>query len=146
MYDDIVGYTFQAENHSPEAILGVLGLTGDNAEEALDALAAIRGINRQDEYSFDSSEFPKVIRDSQLICSDRDWNADAPGHEYRNGECVECGATEPNLYWVIFHGSYTENGPFATREAARDWAFDSTGYGPDDYRILPGNDNWAFTD
>lgn len=158
MSDPIVGYQYQAENYPADDIVGVLAgaysaqfdqvdpavLTNGTTEEILDALAIVMGVNRQDERTFDSGDFPKVVFDSQLVCEDRDWTDKAPAHEYVSGKCVECEKEEPRLFWVIFYNSYKENGPFNTRKEADDWAFDSTG--STDYRILPGNDNWAFTE
>lgn len=63
----IIGYTFRAEHYYGESILEVDGVTSNDypesmsVEDVLDAEAALRGINREDEYSFDSDEFPKVI-------------------------------------------------------------------------------------
>lgn len=65
----VTGYTFQADNYCPSCALKVFlageGLEGHGlsyiVEEAFDLLARFRGINRYDEYSFDSSDFPKVI-------------------------------------------------------------------------------------
>lgn len=78
---DIVGYTYAVENWLPEELLEALIASGDLApgargiglEAALDQLAGERGIDRQDERSFDSSEFPKVIFASQLNLED-DWD------------------------------------------------------------------------
>jgi hypothetical protein len=47
-------------------------------------------------------------------------------------------------FWVIFFSSYTEHGPFDSRQAADDWAFESTG--SPDYRIYEGSKDWAFTE
>lgn len=69
---DIVGYTYQADNHCPDCTRLVATLRGleagagpdadtDTAESALDAWAKADGVNRQDERSFDSGDFPKVI-------------------------------------------------------------------------------------
>jgi hypothetical protein len=77
---DIVGYTFNADNYCPDCIIAVLP-TGDgeafdgwalakgvrmSTEDNLHEIAAAFGIDWTDEHSFDSSEFPKVIFDSQL--------------------------------------------------------------------------------
>lgn len=67
--DDIVGYTYKAENYTPEGLIAELikdGLAAPAAkdmdpEEALDQIAGANGIDREDEYSFDSDEFPKVV-------------------------------------------------------------------------------------
>ena len=72
---DIVGYTFNADNYCPNCIIDVLP-TGDNeafggwqlangikmsVEDNLSEIAYAFSINRNDESSFDSDEFPKVI-------------------------------------------------------------------------------------
>lgn len=69
--DDISGYTYRADVYCPECIIGQLttnpgavgtsGVERGMAEKHLDLLARIRGIDRHDEQSFDSGEFPKVI-------------------------------------------------------------------------------------
>lgn len=70
----IVGYIYQADIYCPSCILHVLP-TGEGeafdgwkdvsgtmtAEENLDELAAAFGIDRYNEESFDSGEFPKVV-------------------------------------------------------------------------------------
>jgi hypothetical protein len=64
---DIVGYSYQAETFCPEHIVEQLAeIDLDPVEHALDVLAQGRGIDRQDERSFDQSEFPKVIFASQV--------------------------------------------------------------------------------
>lgn len=80
---DIAGYTYQAENYTPEKLVEVLVLEGalvdlaDAAflptEKILDKLAEQRGIDRYDERSFDSGDFPKVIFTSQITEDDADW-------------------------------------------------------------------------
>lgn len=65
--DTIVGYTYQAEilctvctvsavAHVPRTHIATL-----NPEETLDAHAQVRGIDRLDEDTFDSGDFPKVV-------------------------------------------------------------------------------------
>lgn len=72
---DIVGYTFQAENlcldcaHSLSVRL--FREAGGKVESMLvetnlDAAATYLGIDRHDESTFDSGDFPKVIFDSQV--------------------------------------------------------------------------------
>lgn len=78
---DIVGYTYRAENYTPTALIELLiadgSLTAEareiREEDALTALAAQRGIDRMDEWSFDSDDFPKVIFDSQVTEDDYGW-------------------------------------------------------------------------
>jgi hypothetical protein len=74
---DIVGYTYRAdyiyrtELYCPGCILAVVnGLTvdhaADTAERDLDVLAAEHGIDRYDESTFDSGDFPKVVTRDML--------------------------------------------------------------------------------
>lgn len=70
---DIAGYTYKADTYCPEHIVGAMTSTEDyegwelaegiemDIEENLDNIAAHFGIDRQDENSFNSDEFPKVI-------------------------------------------------------------------------------------
>jgi len=72
----IVGYTYQADNYCPEHIVAQLtanpGHTGHqaasipNAEQHLDLLARLAGVDREDEYTFDTDDFPKVIVADQV--------------------------------------------------------------------------------
>lgn len=78
---DIVGYTFNADQYCPQCVISALP-TGDgeafdgwavapgapfiSTEDNLAEIAEAFGIDRMDEHSFDSSEFPKVIFRSSL--------------------------------------------------------------------------------
>lgn len=78
---DIAGYTYKAENFTPTALVEHLitegrlapGARGMTAEEALNQLAGIEGVEREDEYTFDSDDFPKTITAGQLTVDDLDW-------------------------------------------------------------------------
>jgi hypothetical protein len=75
--DTIVAYTFNADTYCPDCIVKVLPYGEGEAfdgwklsdgwehlmttEENLDEIAAAFGIDRQDERSFDSGDFPKVV-------------------------------------------------------------------------------------
>ena len=78
---DIVGYTFQADTYCPDCIIGALptgegqaydgwalapGADPMSTEDNLNEIAAAFQIDRQDERSFDSGDFPKVIFSSQI--------------------------------------------------------------------------------
>lgn len=77
---DIVGYTFNADSYCPPCVVEMLptgpGQPFDgwklapgvhmSTEANLDELAYAFGIDRSDEPTFDSSEFPKVIFASQV--------------------------------------------------------------------------------
>lgn len=64
-----VGYDYQSDSYHPSDLIEVLIRQGHlspaarsmNPEDALDQLADSMGIDRNDERSFDSGEFPKVI-------------------------------------------------------------------------------------
>lgn len=73
---DIVGYTFNADVYHGEC-LPLTGPGSESVEDVLDQLARDRGIDRYDERSYDSGDFPKVILDSMI-----------EGPEYC-GECWE---------------------------------------------------------
>lgn len=90
--DDIVGYVYKADEYCPDDITTAMGRggnagwnTGMDAEEALNWLAFQRGINRMDELSFDSDDFPKVIFADQAegsqcgICGRPLVGSDEPG-------------------------------------------------------------------
>ena len=80
---DIVGYTFCADVVCPECMLDLANewLYADGlkvgymiVEDALDAWATSVKITRDDEWTFDSSEFPKVI------FADSVWGNEEPEH------------------------------------------------------------------
>lgn len=59
---DIVAYTYQADVHCPECIAQMFGGSIlDSAETMLDRAAESAGIDRYDESSYDSDDFPKVV-------------------------------------------------------------------------------------
>ena len=67
---DIVGYTFDADTYCPECVLDIANewLYADGVkvgymrvEDALDAWATSAKITRDDEWTFDSGDFPKVV-------------------------------------------------------------------------------------
>ena len=65
----IVGYTYNAETYCENGIILAMGeyqRSDESAEHALDRIAMRRGIDRMDERSFDSDDFPKVIFASQV--------------------------------------------------------------------------------
>ena len=78
---DFAGYTYKAENYRAEALVELLikegrlapGARGTGAEEALNQLAGGEGVERDDERSFDSDDFPKTISVHQLTDDDIDW-------------------------------------------------------------------------
>jgi hypothetical protein len=96
-HDDIVGYTFNADNYCPSCIVSVLptgegeafdgwalaeGAAPMSTEDNLTEIAVAFGIDRMTETSFDSDEFPKVIFRYHL-----DINGDVPTEVC--GKCAE---------------------------------------------------------
>ncbi|QBP33380.1 hypothetical protein SEA_BRUTONGASTER_166 [Gordonia phage BrutonGaster] len=78
---DIVGYTWAGDNYQPRDLVEAMIAMGElspaardmTAEQALDQHAAANGIDRHDEWSFDSAEHPKVIFGSMLDPELDDW-------------------------------------------------------------------------
>lgn len=83
----ILGYTFAADNYCPRCITKVLpvgegeifdgwdlakGVRWD-VEHNLDEIALAFGIDRSNEHSFDSAEFPKVITRQMLQADSLDY-------------------------------------------------------------------------
>jgi hypothetical protein len=77
----IVGYTYRADIYCPEHIRDQIPAapTVGTVEESLDRLAAHRNIDRADEYSFDSDDFPKPITQESIE------------REGRLSQCGDCG-------------------------------------------------------
>lgn len=75
---DIVGYTFSADNYCRDCIVDAVTSRPEydgwvvapevrmSVEDNLSEIAAAFGVNREDERSFDSGDFPKVIFGSQI--------------------------------------------------------------------------------
>lgn len=95
---DIVGYTFNADVYCSECILEAVQNAVNNrgfwwpsgptdsattTELVLDWMASEEGINREDEATFDSGDFPKVVfRDSATDYVDSEGNPE---------QCGKCG-------------------------------------------------------
>lgn len=78
--DEVVGYVYAADLHCYTCIGG----KDDDAERYLDQWATRLGIDRDDEYSFDTNDFPKPVYDYQVhdgCDADECWD--------RCGECGE---------------------------------------------------------
>lgn len=85
MMTDIVAYTYSAEELCPNCTVTKLGGTptdirvAGSVEALLDRTATTLGIDREDERSFDSGDFPKVVFADQI---DEDHNrCDSCGKE-----------------------------------------------------------------
>lgn len=88
----IVGYTFNAENYTPGGVL--VALANDerfdgwqdrsvppmSVEANLSEMAAAFGIDRGDERSFDSGDFPKTIDDALTDIGDDEEFVDEGGN------------------------------------------------------------------
>lgn len=80
---DVVGYTYKAENYRWPNLVEVLIREGRAAPAARDMAAddvldqiveaEALDIDRSDELTFDSDDFPKVIFRDQLTEADDDW-------------------------------------------------------------------------
>jgi hypothetical protein len=74
---DIAAYTYAADLYCQVCIIPVLcnaELIGDyanSAESVLDLLAPRMGIDRYEESSYDSGDFPKVVFNDQVSADDR---------------------------------------------------------------------------
>lgn len=63
----IVAYTYQAANMCPACIHRIfMGDDESTTEVVLDGSARYLGVNREDETSFDSGDFPKVVFADQV--------------------------------------------------------------------------------
>jgi len=82
--NEIVGYTFKADNYRGDDLIEELikaklasPAARDMAvEDVLDQIAGANAIDREDEYTFDTDDFPKVIFGSQVDISDAPWLGD----------------------------------------------------------------------
>jgi len=69
---DIVAYTYRADHYCGDCIVRELGVEPGEvpgsvtAEQVLDVAAHAQGIDREDEWTFDSGDFPKVVLAGQL--------------------------------------------------------------------------------
>jgi hypothetical protein len=93
---DIVAYTYQAEILCSRCTVdAVVGHNPDlppaeqmDVEATLDMIAADAGIDRADECTFDSSEFPKVVFADQVVIEP---DPEMDGLTDRGGVCMCCG-------------------------------------------------------
>lgn len=121
---DIVAYTFNADEYDPDCVVHeLLNLyrrrpgsprlphpgEGDT-ETQLDVIATWLGINRQDERSYDSGDFPKVVFGSDDLYEQPDEDAEhGPDGETipkprRCGRCqhpLDPGYEEPHTGWRV---------------------------------------------
>ena len=80
----IVGYTYKAENYTPCGVIEAMIANREaspaardmSVEDALDQIAEANCIDRTDESSFDSGEFPKVIFASDVEDGERFIDSD----------------------------------------------------------------------
>lgn len=72
--DDVVAYAYRADLYCAACMVVQIGGTSANTdlmESALDHAAATLAIDRRDERSFDSDDFPKVVFRDQVQADDR---------------------------------------------------------------------------
>ena len=81
--DAIVGYSYKASTFCPTHLIELMVQNGKLSpaardmleEDALDQLAEAEAVDREDEHSFDSDDFPKVILSVDLEDGEScDWN------------------------------------------------------------------------
>lgn len=69
----VVGYTYAADEFCPDDIVQAMGehrYANESAADTLDRVAMRRSIDRMDEYTFNSGDFPKVIVSSMVTEDD----------------------------------------------------------------------------
>ncbi len=71
MFATVVGYAYRAEILCPYCTASALGIPDSliaeyGAGTVIDVLATARGIDAEDERSFDSNDFPKVVFESDV--------------------------------------------------------------------------------
>ncbi len=87
---DVQGYTYNADNYCPNHVVQAMGYIATTApwvEDQLNRLADVLDVDREDERSFDSGDFPKVILNIDAISEDEDPE-DGPFAD-RCGTCGE---------------------------------------------------------
>ena len=67
----IEGYQFACENWCPRCLSDEFGCGESDLESVLDQIATDAGINRDDEHSYDSQDFPKGYGRARLTASAR---------------------------------------------------------------------------
>jgi hypothetical protein len=121
----IAGYMYKADIYSPAELLAVLvhskvlspGALGMNVEWALDQHAGANAVDRDDEYTFDSDDFPKVIAETEVTIHEHA----ALGREYWNFPDIDDDprdATDALHEWV--QTLDTDLGDFNLREKLLD--------------------------
>ena len=98
MIDSIVGYTYKAEQLCPDCTRAALGYGAGSrfrdvlsVENRLNSIASRIGLERDDESSFDSNDFPKVILDAMLDC-------DREELEGQHERCDHCNVKLCEIY------------------------------------------------
>ena len=74
----IEGYQFACENWCPRCLSDEFGCAESDLESVLDQIATDAGINRADEHSYDSQDFPK-----------RTWSSETHGQCTQLAGCVD---------------------------------------------------------
>jgi len=87
--DAIVGYTYNTDQYCPPCTAYVFGADTESVAEVeavLDSAAHAMGIDRADEDSYDSAEFPKIITEQMAE------------HDYGYGADMGCGRCHQPIY------------------------------------------------
>lgn len=116
---DIVGYSFNADTYCVDCIVSVVtngtypsgSFARSEVESKLDAIAQYDRIDRMDEHSFDSSEFPKVI------FADSVHSGDSPDY---CGKCHELLAPYECSLCGGEHAEAAHGEPLVMRDTGRD--------------------------
>lgn len=112
-FDDPVAYTYLADNYTPDGIVEAMVKEGrihpefaaenPDAETVLNEVATLEGTDRDDEYTFDSDDFPKTVTSTMMNPGDsvmdtagnyKIWvnGDDCGGNACGRASCVACGA------------------------------------------------------
>ena len=129
--DTIVGYSYRADIYCPEHIVGALKGRDDvapagfdmEAEHLLDQVAAYNLIDREDESSFDSDDFPKVAFRDQVRkladCHEGDADTD---HDLREIAAAWHGGQASALYSFASSGTVTDGASLEVSHCLREAA------------------------
>jgi hypothetical protein len=128
---DIVAYTYKADMYCPEHIVPLvaadlsLAAPQMETEGALDILAGESGIDRYDEYSFDSGDFPKVVFRDQIgeydtcgaghqITAKRQGKQKRPFGKYVSQGRLFAKKADVDAFWTTDQGSFVGDVPGAS--------------------------------
>lgn len=98
--DDLIGYTYCGDNYCGAHILHAMNRdAADDVELALEAIANEDGIDRADESSFDSEDFPKVLHRDAVRPLPKGGDTGEGPYSDRCGVCGVVLADQPAISW-----------------------------------------------